>query len=198
MEQDAYPFRQDQLLQDQIKEDALEQNQLQQGKKQDHPHQGQLNQSQMDQGDLQQLICGLSQTDNKSAYQCLKRLLAESGESSKVYPYVKVFIQMMGEPNSYIRTRGLVLIAANARWDADHRIDEIIDEYLAHVVDEKPITARQCIQALPQIALHKPELSDDICAALVKANTQRYPGSMQPLVQKDIREALRKIRSLYE
>ncbi|WP_312441038.1 hypothetical protein [Lacrimispora sp.] len=40
----------------------------------------------------------------------------------------------------------ITLIAANAKWDRDNRIDEIIDELLRHVMDEKPVTARQCIK----------------------------------------------------
>ncbi len=35
---------------------------------------------------------------------------------------------MMDNDNSYIRTRGLTLIAYNAKWDKDNKIDEIIDK----------------------------------------------------------------------
>ena len=45
-------------------------------------------------------------------------------------------------------------------------VDEIIDGYLKHITDVKPITARQCIKLLPMIAKDKPELRNDICSAL--------------------------------
>lgn len=77
------------------------------------------------------------------------------------------------------------------------KIDEIIDKLLKHVEDEKPITARQCIKAMPLVAQYKPDLADDIIQALRNANTQMYKGSMQPLVYKDIAEALKLINNFY-
>ncbi len=95
-----------------------------------------------------------------------------------------------------IRTRGLTLIAYNARWDRDNKIDEIIDGYLKHITDVKPITARQCIKLLPMIAKDKPELRNDICSALERADISFYDDSMQPLVYKDIQKALKEIQKL--
>ena len=51
-------------------------------------------------------------------------------------------------------------------------------------------------KALPKIAAVKPDLVEVICAALGKANPERYASSMQPLVYKDIRAALEKISGL--
>lgn len=62
---------------------------------------------------------------------------------------------MIENSNSDIRTRGTVLISVNAKWDTENKIDEIIDNYLKHSLDEKPITARQCIKALLSIATYK-------------------------------------------
>lgn len=131
--------------------------------------------------------------DNKIAYQTLKELQEKSEESNSVYPYMDKFIDMMDSDNSYIRTRGLTLIAANAKWDIDYKIDEIIDKYLQHITDIKPITARQCIKVLPEIAKFKPDLRQDIIAALQKADISFYADSMQSLVYKDIRSALKNI-----
>ena len=39
--------------------------------------------------------------------------------------------------NSYVRIRGLTLLAYNAKWDKDYKIDEIIDKYLKHITDVK-------------------------------------------------------------
>lgn len=103
---------------------------------------------------------------------------------------------MLGNTNSYIRTRGIALIAANAKWDADYKIDEIIDRYLQHIMDDKPITARQCIKALPSIVKCKPDLKNDIINALHRANPSRYKESMQTLILKDIQKSLNDIRGL--
>ncbi len=120
----------------------------------------------------------------------------ESQETACVYPYMDRLSDMLDSDNSYIRTRGLTLLAYNAKWDKDYKIDEIIDKYLNHITDGKPITARQCIKLLPIIAKYKPELRNDIISALHKANICVYDDSMQPLVYKDIQKALKKIQKL--
>ena len=124
--------------------------------------------------------------NNKVAYKALLELQRESEKSNCIYPYMDRLSGMLDSDNSYIRTRGLTLIACNAKWDTDYKIDEIIDKYLQHITDVKPITARQCIRLLPIIAKHKPELRNDILSALHKANACIYNNSMQPLVYKDI------------
>ncbi len=120
--------------------------------------------------------------NNNVAYKALQILQKESEETDCVY--------------SYIRTRGLTLLAYNAKWDKDYKIDEIIDKYLKHITDVKPITARQCIKLLPIVAKHKPELKNDILSALNKASISIYDDSMQPLVYRDIQKSLKEIYKL--
>ena len=134
--------------------------------------------------------------NNKTAYKALQELQKESEETDHVYPYMDRLSDMLESDNSYIRTRGLTLLAYNARWDRDNKIDEIIDGYLKHITDVKPITARQCIKLLPMIAKDKPELRNDICSALERADISFYDDSMQPLVYKDIQKALKEIQKL--
>ena len=134
--------------------------------------------------------------NNTTAYKALQNLQKESQETACVYPYMDRLSDMLDSDNSYIRTRGLTLLAYNAKWDKDYKIDEIIDKYFNHITDVKPITARQCIKLLPIIAKYKPELRNDIISALHKANICVYDDSMQPLVYKDIQKALKKIQKL--
>lgn len=134
--------------------------------------------------------------DNNVAYKALQLLQKESEETDCVYPYMDRLSDMLDNDNSYIRTRGLTLLAHNAKWDKDYKIDEIIDKYLKHITDIKPITARQCIKLLPIIAKYKPELRKDILSALHKANISVYNDSMQSLVYKDIQKALKEIQKL--
>lgn len=134
--------------------------------------------------------------NNTTAYKALQNLQKESQETACVYPYMDRLSDMLDSDNSYIRTRGLTLLAYNAKWDKDYKIDEIIDKYLNHITDVKPITARQCIKRLPIIAKYKPELRNDIISALHRANVCIYNDSMQPLVYKDIQKALKEIQKL--
>lgn len=134
--------------------------------------------------------------NNKVAYKALQELQKESAETDCVYPYIDRLSDMLDSNNSYIRTRGLTLLAYNSKWDKDYKIDEIIDKYLQHITDIKPITARQCIKLLPIIAKYKPELRDAILAALHKANICIYDESMQLLVYKDIQKVIKDIQGL--
>ena len=146
--------------------------------------------------DNSELISGLFNKDDKLAYKCLKELISISEKDNSIYQFFDILAEMIDNDNSYVRTRGLLLISVNAKWDTDNKIDEIIDKYLCHIIDDKPITARQCIKALPNIAKHKPDLIDAIRLALSKANPQRYTSSMQSLVYKDIVAALKIISDL--
>ena len=134
--------------------------------------------------------------NNKVAYKALQELQKESEEANCVYPYMDRLSDMLDSDNSYIRTRGLTLIAYNAKWDKDYKIDEIIDKYLRHITDVKPITARQCIKLLSIIVKYKPELRNNILSALHKANLCIYDDSMQPLVYKEIQKVLKEIQGL--
>ena len=134
--------------------------------------------------------------NNNVAYKAFQELQKESEETDCVYPFIDRLSDMLDSDNSYIRTRGLTLLAYNAKWDKEYKVDEIIDEYLKHITDVKPITARQCIKLLPIIAKYKPELKNDILSALNKANISIYDYSMQPLVYKDIQKALKEIKKL--
>lgn len=139
---------------------------------------------------VEELLELLASRDNSQAYQALKALEEMSAESNCLYPHMDKFIAMASSGNSYVRTRGLALIAHNAKWDVDDKIDGIIDGYLEHITDEKPICARQCIKLLPLLAEAKPALAPKIVSALKDANVARYADSMRPLVQKDTRDSL--------
>lgn len=134
--------------------------------------------------------------NNNMAYKALLSLQQISEESNVLYGYMDRLRDMLESSNSYIRTRGLTLIAYNARWDEDYKIDEMLDDYLKHITDSKPVTARQCIKLLPLIAKHKPELREDILKALQNADISIYADSMGPLVHKDIQNSLDEIRKL--
>lgn len=147
-------------------------------------------------GNIEETFELLFDKNNNVAYKALQELQKESEETDCVYPFIDRLSDMLDSDNSYIRTRGLTLLAYNAKWDKEYKVEEIIDEYLKHITDVKPITARQCIKLLPIIAKHKPELKNDILSALNKANISIYDYSMQPLVYKDIQKALKEIKKL--
>ena len=145
---------------------------------------------------IEEWVEGLRNPNNQIAYTCLQQLQAVCRESNKAF--FDTYAEMMMSEHSYIRTRGLLMISACAQWDEEYRIDELIDEYLKHVEDIKPISARQCIQTLPHMARYKPDLIPEIVSALHRVNLFRYPNTMQPLLQKDISDALKQIHELMQ
>ena len=137
-----------------------------------------------------ELVCTVG---GKVGYSAYKELEEESRKSSCVYEYMDKFAYMLESKNSYIRNRGILLIAANAKWDKENKINEIIDKYLYYITDEKPITSRQCIKVLPEIVKYKPELKEKVLTSLYKADTSIYNDSMKPLVCRDIDKAIKEI-----
>ena len=90
----------------------------------------------------------------------------------------------------------LYILAANAQWDEENCFDLIISDFLTHITDEKPITARQCIKALAQVGLAKPQYIPRILSCLQDADLSKYKDSMRPLIEKDIAETEKTLKTL--
>lgn len=119
--------------------------------------------------EIRQLIAQLYASDANAGYAALKQLEMMSEEGAAVSLYLDEFFSMLNHKNSYVRNRGLVLIAANAKWDSAQVIDAKLEHFLDHLHDEKPTTARQCVKLLPLLVKDKPELTLKITAALRQA-----------------------------
>ena len=142
---------------------------------------------------IEELMGRLLSPDNAAACGAAGELAAESARSDAAYAHMDTFLAMLSGRSSLVRNRAAALIAANARWDTGGRIDAALEDILAHITDEKPITARQFIKALPEIAAYKPALCARLQAALAAADFSAYAESMRPLLEADRCAALRKI-----
>ena len=143
---------------------------------------------------MEELIQNLYDPDNKIAYNALKELEKLSKENSHVYKYFDTFVEMLDNENAYIRTRGIILISSNAKWDSENKLNKIINRFLVHIEDDKPITSRQCIKSLENIVKSKKELIPIIKKRLLEINYLKYADSMQNLIFKDIEEILKLIQ----
>lgn len=146
--------------------------------------------------DFDAAVARLTGKDAKDAYAFARQIEEESRVSDRWYSGFDAFASLLRHPNSLVRNRGILILAANARWDEEGNFDGLLDEFLSHAADPKPITARQCATALPEVAAAKPQLIPRIRAALEQADLSGYPDSMQPLILKDRIEALQKIEEL--
>ena len=140
---------------------------------------------------MQDIIAKLTAKDDKYACAIADKIISESRDTDKWYEYFDEFASLLNHPKSLVRNRVLHILATNAQWDNENRFDAIISEYLAHVTDDKPITARQCIKALAQIGVAKPQYIPRILLCLHEADLSKYKDSMRPLIEKDMAETER-------
>lgn len=138
---------------------------------------------------MQEIINKLTAKDDKFACALADKIIAESRECDTWYEYFDAFVSLLNHPKSLVRNRALHILAANAQWDVENRFDTILPEFLTHVTDEKPITARQCIQALAQVGLAKPQYIPQILDFFHNVDLSKYKDSMRPLIEKDMAEA---------
>ncbi len=144
--------------------------------------------------DIPRIVKWLSLKDNDIRYQALLLLQNRSIFFDDVYPHWDIFRNKLKSDNSYQRSIGLMLIAENARWDTERRMEDTIDEYLGLLNDEKPITIRQCIQSLDKIVTYKPELNNKVAAALISFDFMAVKETMRKSILLDILNNLLIIR----
>ena len=135
-----------------------------------------------------EILAGLTDKNDKAACALAERIVAESRETNAWYEYLDDFAALLEHPKSYVRNRALHILAANARWDAENRLDAVLPTFLSHIPDDKPITARQCVQALAELGTAKPQYIPEILRSLESADLSKYRDSMRPLIERDIAE----------
>ena len=140
---------------------------------------------------MQGIIAKLTAKDDKYACAIADKIISESQDTDEWYEYFDAFASLLNHPKSLVRNRALNILAANAQWDDENRFDTILDDYLTHITDEKPITARQCIKALRQIGEAKPQYIPRILSCFHGADLSKYKDSMRPLIEKDMEETER-------
>lgn len=137
------------------------------------------------------MLAALTGKNDKYACELTEKIIKESRESEEWYDYFQDFVPLLRHPKSLVRNRALTILASNAQWDTENRFDQLLPEYLSHITDEKPITARVCIQTLPELAQAKPQYIPVILRTLEEAELSKYKDSMRPLIEKDIQEVKR-------
>ena len=142
---------------------------------------------------IENIIAKLTAKDDTYACAFADKIISESQETDEWYEYCDDFASLLNHPKSFVRNRVLYILAANAQWDEESRFDLIIADFLAHITDEKPITARQCIKALAQVGSAKPQYVPVILSCLRNADLSKYKDSMRPLIEKDIAETEKRL-----
>lgn len=133
----------------------------------------------------EEIIAKLTDKDDKAACAFFQTLAAESAASDKYLEMIPSFAGLLTHKSSYARTRGFGLIAAQARWASDGQIAAVFDQMIPLLQDPKPITVRQCLAALHEVVLYRPELTERIRVAVEAIDLTQYKDSMSSLIKKD-------------
>lgn len=140
---------------------------------------------------MNDIITRLRDKDDKTAYEFAKQIGIESAQSDKYLVMIPEFVKMLNDKSSYVRTRGFCLICNQARWADDGQIKAVFSEMSNLLYDDKPTVVRQCLAALHEVVLYRPEMTDKIKFTVSKMDLSRYKDSMAPLIEKDKRELLK-------
>lgn len=140
--------------------------------------------------DIPALVEQLASAEDNIRYPAFLLLKERSAIRADVYPFWDVFDAKLASDNSYQRSIGAMLISANARHDTAGKLRQSLPRYLALLSDPKPITVRQCAQALPEILRAKPEFAEPICDAILRVSLMDYKDTMRKLILLDFLETL--------
>lgn len=140
---------------------------------------------------MEEILRKLQDKNDKAAYEFAKQIGAESIISDKYLGMIPAFAEYLRDNSSYVRSRAFILICNQARWANDRQIEPVFDEMLSLLNDPKPTVVRQCLNALHEIAVFRPELSGKIEAALAEMEFGKYKDSMLPLIEKDVAALLK-------
>ncbi len=85
------------------------------------------------------------------------------------------------------------MICNQARWADKGQIEVVFSQMKALLYDVKPTVVRQCLGALHEVILYRPEMIELIRDAVNKIDLSVYKDSMSPLIKKDMDELLGQI-----
>ena len=142
---------------------------------------------------MDSIIKALQDNDDQKACALFKELGARSAESEEYYSYCDDFFGLLNAKSSYVRVRGFALCCAQARWDKSGKLQTALPAMLALLHGPKPIVVRQCLAALHEVVIYRPELSQAIRAELERIDVTKFKDSMAPLIKKDINEHMKLI-----
>lgn len=136
--------------------------------------------------DIEQLVAWLNEKNDTIRYPSFLLLEDRSANHNDVYPYWHTFTAKFASPNSFQRSLGLMMVAANVKWDRENKFETILERYLSFFDDEKPVTVRQCIQSLAKIVPYKPALLNRISDKLMAIDIAARKESQRKILLMDI------------
>jgi len=143
-----------------------------------------------DDGFRQKLVQGLTAKSDVFRYNCV-RVLQElsTGNPDTLYPYWDDLVPLLDSPNAYHRTTAVLLLANLTGADVDRRFVSLLDRYFERLDDEKIVTARHLVKALPAITASYQDLIPTISARLLCVEDTHHAEGRKDLLKGDVVEA---------
>ncbi len=145
---------------------------------------------------IEYLVPLLTEKNDEIRYLAFLVLCERSNTHPDIYPYWDVFVSKLSSENSYQRTIGATLIAANIKWDEKKKFARIFQSFMSLCNDEKFVTSRLTIQTIPVWAPYVPELLNKAADELIHINVKNLRESQRKLILMDIINALIVIREI--
>ena len=147
-------------------------------------------------GTIADLADLLDEKADEARYQALLLLTARAERFPDVLPHWSRFVEKLSSGNSYQRSIGVQMLAANARWADEGAVQACLPACFRLLADEKPITARQAIQSLGKIARDAPSAAPEIARALMGMDILSARETMRKLLLVDACRALLSLKDV--
>jgi hypothetical protein len=98
-------------------------------------------------------------------------------DPSRVYPHFAALAALLESDSKIVRWNALQIVALLAPADTDHRLDALLDKYLAFIRGSNMVSAANAIRGAGQIARCRPDLLDRIIPAILEVERAIYETS---------------------
>lgn len=137
------------------------------------------------------LIKQLNAKEERYRSYALRELKRVSQESADVYRYWSVLEFKLLNPNPVQRLSGIVLLSENVKWDEKNRMELIVDDYLALCDDENFEVVVSCVQSLPRILTHKPQLRPAVVKKLEALDLSAWEEERRARLEEEINAVIK-------
>lgn len=123
------------------------------------------------------LIKQLNMKEKRYRDYALRELKARSKDSGGLYRYWDVFELKLINKEAGQRIAGLVLLAANAEWDTEKKLDLILEDIFNLLKDENVSVVLECIEAMRVISQCRPDLKEQFLKSTEQIDYTLYGDS---------------------
>lgn len=123
----------------------------------------------------------------------VRSLIYASREGDSVYRHYPELLSLLSSENETTRTRVILLLAHNARWDKAGLLDKALEEYLSHMYEEEGETAEHLIRSLVWIAREKPYLKERFIRELENYNLERISEANRSVIEANLKDSLEQL-----